>query len=723
MPIRSFITNARSLIQSVRLLLCTVSSIFTWERFKKGLAILKNGDVSELKSAVATVSTESLKRARRATRPEQIWSNQLSKDQPLVSVIIPCFNYGNYITDAVDSILAQTLKNVEIIVVEGGSTDEATVETVRGIQTPRTTVLFREGRHLVGDNRNYGIARAKGRYICCLDADDTLDPTYLEKAVFHLETYGYDIVSTAINFVGAMRGQLNILEFPDLKNMTGGNHVLTCAVFRKQLWDLSDGFIDVGLGKDHVAEDWDFWLKLAAKGARIRNICREHLFNYRVHQQGSLSCSAEVKSLADQQAAILAENRQLLTTEAFRISAELQSRYLRCNPSETALALHFNDPPSLGKKTLLLAMPLSLVGGVGRLLSELCLYLAGNEWRIAVITTLEQDTSFGDSIDWFRNSSSEIYMLPRFLEPRERGDFVHYLITSRQVDCILNTGSRLVYELLPSITKHFGNICVVDLLFNTVEHVESHLEFKNFLTFALAENQEVFDWYLDEAGWTAERVRKMSSGVDLKRLYPTNRPKELVAKYGIAEDDLVVGFSGRLSKEKAPEVFIEIAKLCEGTPNLVFVMTGAGPMAKEISEILKLLPSSLKFVFAGLVDDINQYLALYDLLVLPSRLDGRPLVVMEALAHGLPVIASNVGALPDLIQDGKNGYVVPAAKARAFAERVRTLAGDRALVARLKHGARQSAEENLDAAQAYCDYDIALREAIEIHKNINLQAS
>ena len=111
------------------------------------------------------------------------------------------------------------------------------------------------------------------------------------------------------------------------------------------------------------------------------------------------------------------------------------------------------------------------------------------------------------------------------------------------------------------------------------------------------------------------------------------------------------------------------------------------------------------------------------MLVLPSRLDGRPLVVMEALAYGIPVIASDIGALPDLIQDGENGYVVPAANARVFAERVRTLAGDRALVARLKSGARHSAEENLDADQAYCDYDIALREAIEIHKNINFQPS
>ena len=181
---------------------------------------------------------------------------------------------------------------------------------------------------------------------------------------------------------------------------------------------------------------------------------------------------------------------------------------------------------------------------------------------------------------------------------------------------------------------------------------------------------------------------------------------------------MVIGFSGRLSEEKAPEIFVEIAKLCQGVQNLRFVMTGAGPMAKEISEKLQSLPPSVKFEFAGLVDDVNQYLALYDVLLLPSRLDGRPLVVMEALACGLPVIASNVGALPDLIEDGENGYLVPAANAAIFAERVRTLAGDRALLARLKSGARHTAEENLDANKAYRDYDIALREAIEFKQDV-----
>ena len=524
-PIRSFVSNTRSFVQVGSFLLFNAPSVFTWARLKKGLTFLRTGDVPGLKSALVSISRENAKRARRASKPELIPACSLSQGQPLVSVIIPCFNYGRYVIDAVDSILAQTLKNVEIIVVDGGSTDTSTVETLRAIQRPSTTILFREGRHLVGDNRNYGIEKANGRYICCLDADDTLDPTYLEKAVFHLETYGYDVVSTAINYIGAKEGQLDILEFPDLTDMVSGNHVLTCAVFRRQLWESVGGYFDIGVGQHHVAEDWDFWLRSAAKGARIRNISGEYLFNYRIHEGGSLSSSADVKPLADQQEAIFDRNRELLTPEAFSFSTELQSKYLRCEPSETALAMNFNTAPSLSKKTLLLAMPFSMVGGAERLLSGLCIYLADHDWRIIVVTTLDQDASFGSSIDWFKKSSLEIYALPRFLEPGERGDFLHYLIMSRKPDCLLNAGSRLVYEMLPSIKKSYETLCIVDLLFNTVGHVKSHMEFKKFLTFALAENQEVYDWYLNVAGWPANRVRKMSSGVNLELLYSSNSPQ------------------------------------------------------------------------------------------------------------------------------------------------------------------------------------------------------
>jgi glycosyltransferase involved in cell wall biosynthesis len=260
---------------------------------------------------------------------------------------------------------------------------------------------------------------------------------------------------------------------------------------------------------------------------------------------------------------------------------------------------------------------------------------------------------------------------------------------------------------------------VVDFLFNTVGHVESHLEFKEFVSFAIAENQEVFDWYMNVARWPVERLAIVSSGVNLKRLSPGPRPEPLIEKYRIEAADLVIGFSGRFSEEKGPDVFLEVANLCRECKNVVFVMTGAGPLTESISKKVQALPATVRFEFAGLVDDVDQYLGLYDVLILPSRFDGRPLVVMEALACGVPVIASDVGGLPDLVSNGLNGYLVPPADAQAIADCIVRLAENRPLLATLKEGARRMAEERLDANLAYRDFEASLRMAIDTHKVVN----
>jgi glycosyltransferase involved in cell wall biosynthesis len=697
-----------SLLQIFAALRKKVLILFTWVRIKKALRLVIRGDFFQLHALLKTVFSKKAEELRGVQSVETFTPIPLDPYRPLVSIIIPCFNYGSYVVDAITSILKQTLKNVEIIVVDGGSTDVYTVELLKHLIKPKTKIIFREGRHFVGSNRNLGIQLASGRYICCLDADDTLAPTYLEKAVFNLETYGYDVVSTGINYVGEKSGTLDCLEFPNLEHMVRGNHVLTCAVFRKKLWDKSAGYVDTGIGPNHVAEDWDFWVRLAADGARIRNMTREHLFNYRIHKSGSLSSASNVKPLSDQKAAILEKNKKILTSEAFRFSVKQQVRNLRSDPCASALALNFDTNNVSRKKTLLLAMPFAIVGGAERLLSGLCMYLVNANWRVVIITTLEQDTSYGSSREWFERSSSEFYSLPLFLAANEQVDFVEYLVASRKPDCVLNTGSRLLYEMLPSLKAKYIDIFFVDLLFNTQGHASSHIEFKHYLDFALAENQEVFEWYKNIAKWPTNKIRKLPSGVDLARLKPNNRPHRLIEKYGLSEDTLIFGFSGRLSKEKAPEIFIEIAKLCKNIPDIFFVMTGGGPMASEITALVQNIPPQINFVYAGLVDDVDEYLALYDVLVLPSRIDGRPLVVMEALACGVPVIASNVGALSDLIEDGVNGYLLPTAEPVEFANCIRQLIANSQVLNRLKMNARISAEQNLDSNLAYEEYERVL---------------
>ena len=636
-------------------------------------------------------------------------STPLTFNQPIVSVVIPCYNYGKFIEEAVDSVLNQTIKNLEILIIDGGSTDGYTTQFLRNFNRPKTNIFIREGRHYVGDNRNFGISKARGKYICCLDADDTLEPTYLEKSIFFLETYGFDITSTATKFMGNREGYCDILERPTLADEIRGNHVLTCGVFRKDLWSEVGGFFDFGIGKDHVAEDWEFWVRAFARGARVRNLSGEYLFNYRIHEgAGSLSSDKAVRGVEHQKKIILNKNKKLINKLSIKNSYLKNSKYLRCPPSSAALANAINFQHDLFLKTIIIFVPYFMVGGAERLLSGLCKHLSLAQWRVILVSTNDYDDSFGSSRQWFAEWTSELYELPKFLKKYEYLDFVESLMISRSPDFIINAGSEFLYDSLDFLSENYADPCYVDLLFNTVGHVVSHIRFKNNFQMAFCESDEVFEWFINN-GWPVSKVKKLLSGVDLDALVPIEC-KPLLPNLLISANEFVVGFSGRLSVEKAPDIFLEIAKL-SGSTNLHFVMTGSGPMESDlVREIDTLLPN-IKFTYLGLVDEVSKYVASYDVLVLPSRIDGRPLIVMEALALGVPVIASNVGGLPNLVIDGVNGYLLKELNPSGFYNKIQLLASCKESHLKMKKNARLFAENNLDSNKAYKAYELALLEA------------
>ena len=101
---------------------------------------------------------------------------------PRVSIIMPCYNQGQYVAEAVDSVLGQTFHDFEIIIINDGSTDQETISTLESFDRPKCLILHTTNQGLAAA-RNNGIREARGEYILPLDADDRIAPTYLEKAV------------------------------------------------------------------------------------------------------------------------------------------------------------------------------------------------------------------------------------------------------------------------------------------------------------------------------------------------------------------------------------------------------------------------------------------------------------------------------------------------------------------------------------------------------------
>ncbi|HEV8630437.1 MAG TPA: glycosyltransferase family 4 protein, partial [Thermoanaerobaculia bacterium] len=363
------------------------------------------------------------------------------------------------------------------------------------------------------------------------------------------------------------------------------------------------------------------------------------------------------------------------------------------------------------RPAILLAVPFLLVGGVERLFSHLCAYLRRRGYRIVIVSSLAFDPAYGDSSAWFGDATDEIFHLPRFLDPGRWRAFVDYLLESRRVQILWIVGSAFFYDLLAEIKAAHPELKVIDSLFNTVGHTTNNRKHQRWIDLNLVENQEVEQWLLD-AGEPAERIRLIPSGVDLERYRPAVKSEAALAALGIPAGAFVVGYSGRLAIEKRPQRFVALADRLRGDPRLVFLMTGAGPLEGQVRMQIEGLRPGHRLQLLGNVPDVQEVLALYDVLVLPSSLDGRPVVVLESLAMGIPVVASKVGGLPELVRDGESGFLCEPEDFEGCARRIRWLADHPQEHARMKLAARRFAEAALGDTAMCAAYEAILRELL-----------
>ena len=182
---------------------------------------------------------------------------------PRVSVIMPVFNAGAYLTEALASVAAQTSRDYEVVIVDDGSTEERTLAALdRARSTPRTTVIRTENRGPAAA-RNLAIERTRGAYILPLDADDYLAPAFLAKTAPLLDADpALGVVYTWVGLVGGHHGVWRTGGFsvPDLLSRCT---IHVTSLYRRKIWE------DVG-GYDprfvESCEDWDFWLGAAKRG-------------------------------------------------------------------------------------------------------------------------------------------------------------------------------------------------------------------------------------------------------------------------------------------------------------------------------------------------------------------------------------------------------------------------------------------------------------------------
>ena len=202
----------------------------------------------------------------------------------LVSIIIPCYNQEKYITDAIMSAENQTYKDIEIVFIDDCSKD-GSLEVANELKKKYTNIVVLKNETNLGvvDSRNKAIDVAKGFYILPLDGDDTIEPTYIEKAVKVFdENPDVGFVYCKARKFGAVNEDWNLPKF-NKESFIFGNCIVNSSLFRK-----SD-FIKLGKYKSYMyswTEDYDLWMSFVEAGLlpyRIDKI----LYNHREFDNGS----------------------------------------------------------------------------------------------------------------------------------------------------------------------------------------------------------------------------------------------------------------------------------------------------------------------------------------------------------------------------------------------------------------------------------------------------
>lgn len=234
------------------------------------------------------ISNNAVSRARQLSKPEDTlkrieanykqsvsrspWKRIQVGSEPLVTVIIPYYNQKKTVQDTVESVQGSTYRNLEILVVNDGSSDTEAVEVFNKLEG---VVKLNKGNGGLSSARNHGIQHAKGDYFLPLDSDDLIEPTYIEKAVaFLIQHPEVSYVGCHARNFGAFEGNYSPLGFIKPLMAFQNTDIKCCALFRKK----SSGY---GYDEEMYSyEDWDFLIDIHERDG-IGEIIPESLFQYR----------------------------------------------------------------------------------------------------------------------------------------------------------------------------------------------------------------------------------------------------------------------------------------------------------------------------------------------------------------------------------------------------------------------------------------------------------
>lgn len=588
---------------------------------------------------------------------------------PRVTVLMPVFNASGFLREALESILSQSYIDFEFLIIDDGSTDES-LTLIQSFDDKRIRLIRNSTNMGVATTLNKGLGLSRGEYIARMDADDISLPLRLEKQVAYLDAHPeVSVIGVAISLID---NHGNKTGSDDRETITGEQIV---AMLPKKNCIAHPGVmirrtVAERFGyhaKQHNAEDYDLWLRLVADRHRIEKL-EEILLQYRVHKDSitykSNQSGCELKDIRTR-ALFLAERLMRFSPVSpfvLKVTKHLVNDVMHLIISKIRVLLF-----ALARKSLIQAgmlfgslirkynnskifffFPFFHVGGAERVHSDIVSTVADRKPWIFIT-----NRSKNDAFRFLFREKGRLFdlspLLPNLFFKHLITGFLSNLINRHKGCVVFGANSPFFYDLAPHL---HNSVKCIDLLhafgggleFVSLPHI-SRLDRRVVI------NRKTIDDLREQYEASSipplmlERISVIENMVSVPPQFPEKG----------AGRELNVIYVGRNGEEKRVHIVGRIARLCyEHKLPLSFTLIG------DVLSTIRI--DDRRFCkFTGEVVDYEKLSAIYrnaDIILLTSRSEGFPMVIMEAMAHGVVPICTNVGGIDVHISHSLNGFLV-----------------------------------------------------------------
>ena len=571
------------------------------------------------------------------------------------------------------SIQAQSLQNWEWIVVDDGSPDKEAVSRLASIAKMDERIkVVRQENGGTAAARNTGFSHSKGRYICLLDHDDMLEPTYLEKCAWFLDSYPEFGFCNSYNVFFGEQNFLWSTGFEQNKKYLQANSAPPFVVIRRKAWEECGGFDDT---IRVLYEDWDFWLAMAKSGHWGYTI-PEYLQWYRKLGSGRYEQILQSGYKHEEFAREMQKKYHGLENEFPNPSRRHPQPYESIETTSLVTNPLASNP--LGRRIIFI-VPWMVTGGADRVNLDLIAGLTAKGHDVTVCATLLTDHHWEYL---YSQHTPDVFVLPNFLSAADYPRFLAYLIRSRQIDTVVITGSTIGYQLLPYLRAVSPGVAFVDMC-----HVEEphwwnggHPRFgvgyQDMLDLNIVTTRHLEKWMQDR-GADGERIRVMYTGArSAQDTRSADIREQIRIELKIPLDVPLIVFAGRICEQKRPAMLAEILKNLR-EQGLVFraLIIGDGELKRQLEKLLDeyQLRGHVQMLGSVVHQRWLEILAASDILLMPSKYEGISVVLLEAIAAGVVPIVAKVGGQDEIV--GADAGVLIPHSANELQEYVKAICG------------------------------------------------